>query len=145
MQATAGTVKGICSLFFADFVCDAVFRLWFVETSVTFRILPCQAGLNIETIDIDSCKHSCLVTYLILQTYGFHLLIVYRQRFDKRERGIDSDFSSPVACHVFDLDILLGVVRETEWKYQQYNVNFLHDYFFFLTDQPNLPTNSPNP
>ena len=59
--------------------------------------------------------------------------------------GIDSNFSSPVECLVFDLDKLLGVGRETEWKYQQYKVNFLHDYFFFLTDQPNLPTKSPNP
>ena len=65
--------------------------------------------------------------------------------YHNRERGIDSNFSSPVECLVFDLDKLLGVGRETEWKYQQYKVNFLHDYFFFLTDQPNLPTKSPNP
>ena len=62
--------------------------------------------------------------YLILQTYVFHLLIVYRQRFDNRERGIDSNFSSPVECLVFDLDKLLGVGRETEWKYQQYKVGY---------------------
>ena len=91
---------------------QAVFCLWYVETYVTFRILPCQAGLNIETIDIDSCKHSCLVTYLILQTYVFHLLIVYRQRFDNRERGIDSNFSSPVECLVFDLDKLRALAEK---------------------------------
>ena len=33
MQATAGTVKGICSLFFADFVSDAVFRQRFERIS----------------------------------------------------------------------------------------------------------------